>query len=37
MVRTFNDHMTLQTVAQVNKNMILVWSAVLMITGHYKE
>jgi hypothetical protein len=32
MVRTFNAHITLQKVAQVNKNVILVWSAVLMIT-----
>jgi hypothetical protein len=37
MVRSFNDHMTLQTVAQVNKNVILVCSGVLMITGHYKQ
>jgi hypothetical protein len=35
MVRSFNDHMTLQTVTQVDKNVILVWSGVLMITGHY--
>jgi hypothetical protein len=37
MVRSFNDHMTIQTVAQVNKNVILVWYGVLMITGHYKQ
>jgi hypothetical protein len=37
MVRSFNDHMTLQRVAQANKNVILVWSAPLMITGHYKQ
>jgi hypothetical protein len=37
MVRTFNDHRTLQTVTQVDKNVILVWSGVLMITGHYKQ
>jgi hypothetical protein len=32
MVRSFNDNRTLQTVAQVDKNVILVWSGVLMIT-----
>jgi hypothetical protein len=32
MVRSFNDYMTLQTVAQVDRNVILVWSGVLMIT-----
>jgi hypothetical protein len=32
MIRSFNDHMTLQTVAQVDNNVILVWSGVLMIT-----
>jgi hypothetical protein len=37
MVRIFNDHMTIQTVAQVNTNVILVWSALLMITEHYKQ
>jgi hypothetical protein len=37
MVRSFNDNMTLQTVAQVDKNVILVWSALLMITGYYKQ
>jgi hypothetical protein len=37
MVRTFNDHRILQTVVQVDKNVILVWSALLMITGHYKQ
>jgi hypothetical protein len=37
MVRSFNDHMTLQTVAQVDNNVILVWSGVLVITGHYKQ
>jgi hypothetical protein len=37
MVRTFNDHRILQTVGQVDKNVILVWSALLMITGHYKQ
>jgi hypothetical protein len=31
MVRSFNDHMTLQTVTQVDNNVILVWSAILMI------
>jgi hypothetical protein len=31
MVRSFNDYMTLQTVTQVDKNVILVWSGVLMI------
>jgi hypothetical protein len=36
MVRSFNDHRTLQTVAQVDTNVILVWSGVFMITGHYK-
>jgi hypothetical protein len=37
MVRSFNDHMTLQIVAEVNKNVILVLSALIMITGHYKQ
>ena len=37
MARSLNDHRTLQTVAQVNNNVILVWSGVLMITGHYKQ
>jgi hypothetical protein len=37
MVRSFNDHMTLQTVTQVDKNVNLVWSGLLMITGHYKQ
>jgi hypothetical protein len=37
MVRSFNDHRTLQTVAQVDTNVILVWAGVLMITGHYKQ
>jgi hypothetical protein len=37
MVRSFNDHRTIQTVAQVDKNVILVWSALLMITEHYKQ
>jgi hypothetical protein len=37
MVRSFIDHMTLQKVTQVDKNVILVWSGVLMITGHYKQ
>jgi hypothetical protein len=37
MVRTFNDYRTLQTVAQVDNNVILVCSGVLMITGHYKQ
>jgi hypothetical protein len=32
MVRSFNNHRTLQTVAQVDKNVILVWSGVLLIT-----
>jgi hypothetical protein len=37
MVRSFIDHMTLQKVTQVDKNVILVWCEVLMITGHYKQ
>jgi hypothetical protein len=37
MVRSVNDYRTLQTVTQVDKNVILVWSGVLMITGHYKQ
>jgi hypothetical protein len=37
MVRIVNDYRTLQTVTQVDKNVILVWSGVLMITGHYKQ
>ena len=37
MVRSFNDHRKLQAVAEVDTNVILVWSGVLMITGHYKQ
>jgi hypothetical protein len=37
MVRNFNDHKTLQTVSQVDKNVILVWFGILMITRHYKQ
>jgi hypothetical protein len=37
MIRSFNDYRTLQTVTQVDKNVILVWSGVLMITGYYKQ
>jgi hypothetical protein len=37
MVRSFNNHRTLQTVAQVDTNVILVWSEVLMIRGHHKQ
>jgi hypothetical protein len=37
MVRSFNDHMTLQTVAQVDNNVIMVWAGVLKITRHYKQ
>jgi hypothetical protein len=31
MARSFNDHRTLQTVAHVDKNVILVWSGVVII------
>jgi hypothetical protein len=37
MVRRINDHRTLQAVAQVDTNVILVWSGGLMITGDYKQ
>jgi hypothetical protein len=37
MIRSFNDYRTLQRVTQVDKNVILVWSGVLMNTGHYKQ
>jgi hypothetical protein len=32
MVWSFHEHRTLQTVTQVDKNVILVWSGVLLIT-----